>query len=90
MAVQPAYWSKFPARIRAHGHPEKAITDPVLPRAAVQRLLRERPDLRQEVHQQVLAHRGAVLRNVVNPATRTSSMRCASSTGGRWRRSCRG
>jgi hypothetical protein len=66
MAVQPAYWSKFLAHIRAHGRPEKAITDLLLPRAAVQRLLREQPDLRQQVHQQVLAHRGAVLRNVVN------------------------
>jgi hypothetical protein len=70
MAAQPAYWSKFLAHVRAHGRPEKAITDLVLPRAAVQRLLREQPDLRQQVHQQVLAHRGAVLRNVVNHGRR--------------------
>ncbi|MEU8325571.1 hypothetical protein AB0C33_44990 [Nonomuraea sp. NPDC048881] len=66
MAVQAAYWSKFPAHLRAHVGPEKAITDLVLPRAAVRRLLREQPDLRQQVHQQVLAHRGAVLQSVVN------------------------
>ncbi|SEH01778.1 hypothetical protein SAMN05444920_12227 [Nonomuraea solani] len=45
MAIQQAYWSKFLAHIRALGRPEKAITDLVLPRAAVQRLLREQADL---------------------------------------------
>ncbi|PZG19908.1 hypothetical protein [Nonomuraea aridisoli] len=70
MAIQPAYWSKFLAHIRAHGRPERAIRDLVLPRAAVQRLLREQPHLRQEVHEQVLAYRRAVLHNVLRHGRR--------------------